>query len=809
MIYPENTLDKLGFAEIRDRIREKCLSSSGRDLVDRIQPQYRYDTIDLFLRQTHEFKDLLVNDAVLQVDHLFPIRPAAEKIRIEGIFLSEEEFHHLCLSLKTIFGILRYFQERAGQYPNLEALFEHLPVEKSLVTGIERVIDEKGKIRPNASSLLADLNAGIAKAEQEAHRKIDQLFRHAQAQGWTADGNLTVREGRLCIPVLAENKRKLKGYIHDESASGQTAYIEPEEVFHLNNKLRDLEFDRRREIIRILTGLTDELRPHVPLLLSYHGLQTKVDFVRAKALFALDIDAHMPELVKEASINLVNAEHPLLKLAFRREQGQIVVPLNIRIDQQDRIIVVSGPNAGGKSVCMKTVGLLQLMIQAGLLIPADPTSSVGIFRSFFADIGDDQSIESDLSTYSAHLTKMKYFTTHADSRSLVLIDEFGTGTDPLFGGPIAEAVMEALNKKKIRGVITTHYSNLKVFAGNTSGLQNASMLFDNTALKPLYILQIGKPGSSYAFEIAQKIGLDKGILESAKQKVGKQQKRIDTLLVDLEREKNEIYTTKKTLEKKESQLSRLKSENEQLQEYLESNKKTILKEAKQEAKNIIQQANKLIENTVAEIKAEKADKEKTKTLRNALKEELDKLGTGEKANGKAPGGKQPDQKKQSDGPESGQGQKSGDNPLTVGDWVRIIDSGNEAQVIEIAKNNVILAMGELRTVQKLKNLQKLERKEARKAVRRTGSHAAGDASTFSPEIDVRGMRTEAALSEIEKVLDQAIMLGYPNLKIVHGKGDGILRRFIREYLRKYSQISHLEDEHADRGGDGITYAYLN
>lgn len=813
MIYPDNTLDKLGFSEIRERIRDKCLSSSGKELVDRIQPQYRYETIDLFLRQTHEFKDLLVNDAVLPVDNLFPIRPLAEKIRIEGVFLSEEEFFQLFLSLKTVFAILRYFQERAGQYPNLEALFENLPVEKSLLPAIAKVIDEKGKIKVNASPLLADLHAGIAKAEQEAHRKIDQLFKHAQSQGWTADGNLTVRDGRLCIPILAENKRKIKGFIHDESASGQTAYIEPEEVFHLNNKLRDLEFDRRREIIRILIALTDEMRPHVSLLFSYHGLQTKVDFVRAKALFALDIDANMPVLIKESAINLVNAEHPLLKLAFRREQGQLVVPLNIRIDQQDRIIVVSGPNAGGKSVCMKTVGLLQLMTQAGLLIPADPTSVMGIFRSFFADIGDDQSIESDLSTYSAHLTKMKHFTTHADSRSLVLIDEFGTGTDPLFGGPIAEAVLETLNKKKIRGVVTTHYSNLKVFAGNTDGLQNASMLFDNAALKPLYILQIGKPGSSYAFEIAQKIGLDNQILESAKQKVGKQQKHIDTLLVDLEREKSEIYATRKVLEKKETQLSRLKSENEQLQEYLEINKKTILKEARQEAKNIIQQANKLIENTVAEIKAGKADKEKTKALRNVLKDEMGKLDSEEKASGKAPGNKQPDHNKQPGGPgsglSSGPGKTLEEKPLAVGDWVRIIDSGNEAQVIEIAKNNVILAMGELRTVQKLKNLQKLERKEVRKAVRRTGSHASGDASTFSPEIDVRGMRTEAALSEIEKILDQAIMLGYPNLKIIHGKGDGILRRFIREYLHKYSQISHLEDEHADRGGEGITYAYLS
>ena len=802
MIYPENTLDKLGFSEIKQRISEKCLSVPGRELVERIQPQYRYDTIDKFLRQASEFKELLVHDTPLPVDHLYPIKPLADKARVEGVFLSEAEFFQLHLSLKTVFGVLRYFEERSGQYPALEALFEHLPLERSLLRSIDQIIDEKGQMRTNASPLLAELHAAIAKAEREAHRRIDQLFKNAQNQGWTADGSLTVRDGRLCIPILAENKRKIKGFIHDESASGQTAYIEPEEVFHLNNQVRDLEFDRRREVIRILIELTDTLRPHIPLLLSYHGLLTKVDFVRAKALFALDLDAVMPELVREAAINLINAEHPLLKLSLQKEQKS-VVPLNINIDEIDRVIVVSGPNAGGKSVCMKTVGLLQLMTQSGLLIPADPKSQVGIFKSFFADIGDDQSIESDLSTYSAHLTKMKQFIEHADKRSLILIDEFGTGTDPLFGGPMAEAVLEHLNRKQVRGIVTTHYSNLKVFAGNTAGLQNASMLFDQAALRPLYILQIGKPGSSYAFEIAQKIGLDQKILDLARQKVGKHQKRVDRLLVDLEKEKNEIYQTR--LEKQEAQVQKLKAENETLQEYLETNKRSILKQAKDDAKAIISGANKLIENTISEIRESDAEKERTRALRQKLKKERENLEE------HAPNQKTSSQHDSIQGSSLKEVKKAGaqQRPLAVGDWVRIKDTGTEAEVIELAKNNVILAMGELRTVQKLKNLERLDRKETRQVQRKSGSRMTRDASNFSPEIDVRGMRTETALNEIEKVLDQAIMLGYPNLKIVHGKGDGILRRFIREYLRKYSEISHMEDEHADRGGDGITYAYLH
>jgi len=692
--------------------------------------------------------------------------------------------------LKTVYAIIRYFNEREGLYPNLEVLFEHLPIEKGIIRDIEIVIDERGKLKNNASRLLLEITQQIQRAEQDALKRINSIFKNAQDSGWTADGNLTVRDGRLCIPILAENKRKLKGLIHDESATGQTAYIEPEEVFQLNNKIRDLEFERRREVIRILVELTDKVRPHLPLLLSYHGLLTKVDFVRAKALFALDIEAEMPELSKEAEINLINARHPLLIL--NEHHKGTVVPLNIQIDQLQRVIVVSGPNAGGKSVCMKTVGLLQIMVQSGLLIPAEPTTKVGVFKQIFADIGDDQSIESDLSTYSAHLSKMKYFTEFANGRTLVLIDEFGTGTDPLFGGPIAEAVLESLNKKQIRGVVTTHYSNLKVFASNTTGLENASMLFDNREMRPMYILQIGKPGSSYAFEIAQKIGLGKDILEAAKGKIGVQQKKVDTLLIDLEREKKEVFDTKVAINKREKELESLKSEYLELQEYLEENKRVILKKAKEEAQEIIRNSNKLIENTVAQIKSAKADKEKTRELRSNLDQALKAVLPKEQTV------KHVIKEKVMESSE-----------LSIGDWVQIIDNGAEARVVEIAKNNLILAMGELRTVQKRKNVIKLEGRENKKSAKSLSkSLSAGTVADFNPELDLRGMRTEDALNELEKVLDRAVMVGYPSLKIIHGKGDGILRKFIRDYLRKYSHVSRFEDEHQDRGGDGITYAYL-
>ncbi|EHQ26080.1 endonuclease MutS2 [Mucilaginibacter paludis] len=783
MLYPNNSVDKLGFTEVKELIKAHCLSEMGQQMVDKIQVMNNYDLIRKFLSQANEFKNILVNDAPLPIHHFFDIKSLATKARIEGVFLSEDEFFQVQASLNTVFAVISYFNEREGQYPDLEALFEHLPIEKVILKHIDRVIDNKGKIRPNASRELMDITAGIAKAEQEARRKIDHIFKSAGSSGWTADGSLTVRDGRLCIPLLAENKRKLKGFIHDESASGQTVYMEPEEVFVLNNRIRDLEFERRREVVKILTALTDELRPYVPLLLSYHSLLTKLDFVRAKALFAIDVDGEMPVLDNDAKIKLVNARHPLLLLSFKKEH-KTVVPLNVQIDEANRVIVVSGPNAGGKSVCMKTVGLLQMMTQAGLLIPAAEASEVGVFKQIFVDIGDDQSIESDLSTYSAHLSKMKNFVENANGKTLILIDEFGTGTDPQFGGPIAEAVLESLNHKKVKGIVTTHYSNLKIFASNTEGLENASMLFDNVQMKPLYMLEVGKPGSSYAFEIAQKIGLPQNVLNLARNKIGFSQKKVDTLLVDLEREKKELYDTKVAMEKQQRKVNALLEENEKLKTYYEENKRTLISEAKQEAKNIILNANKLVENTISEIKSSNADKDKTRDLREKLNVELAKNTV-----------KQPTPK------------PAVDNEIKIGDWVKLNDSETTGQVMEIARDNLIIAIGDLRTVAKRNRVQKVSKKEVPKEIRR-GYTNTDSMANFSPEIDVRGKRGEEAIYEIEKYLDKAIMMGFGNLKIIHGKGDGILRKLIREYMRKYKEVDRMEDEHADRGGDGITYVYL-
>jgi DNA mismatch repair protein MutS2 len=786
MIYPNNSLQKLGFDDIKNSIKNFCISEMGRGMVDKMQFMHQYDQINKFLRQTSEFKNILQNDQPLPIQSFFDIKRLAEKARIEGTFLSEDEVFQIYSSLLTVFAVIKYFEDRSGLYPNLEALFEHLPIEKNIIKHIEAVIDIKGKIKPNASKLLQEISTAIAKAEQEARKKIDQIYKNAQQNNWVADGSLTVREGRICIPILAENKRKIKGFVHDESASGQTVFIEPEEVFSLNNKIRDLEFDKRREIIRILTELTNQLRPYVPLLLSYHGFLTKLDFVRAKALFSIQIGAEMPVLLKESRLKLINAKHPLL-LLNHKESGKTVVPLNVHLDDSVRILLVSGPNAGGKSVAMKTVGLLQIMVQSGLLIPASAESEVGIFRQLFADIGDDQSIESDLSTYSAHLSKMKHFTEHVDGKTLILIDEFGTGTDPLFGGPIAEAVLEQINQKKSFGIITTHYSNLKLFANSAAGLENGSMIFDNVNLQPMYMLEMGKPGSSYAFEIAQKIGLSKHLIDLAKSKISVQQRKVDTLLVDLERDKKEVLDRKIDLDRQQRKYKGLLEENEKLKAYYDENKRNLIREAKLEAQQIIKDANKLVENTISEIKESKADKTVTLNLRANLQTEL-------KKNEIKPIVKA----KTADAVE-----------IVVGDWVKMLDSDTLAQVIEVSKDNLILAFGELRSVVKKKRVEKVSNKSVPKAVKTFGTSGyIESAASFSPEIDLRGKRGEDAVAELERYFDRAVMFGFNNFKVIHGKGDGILRKLIRNYLKNYPQVSKMEDEHADRGGDGITYVYL-
>lgn len=795
MLYPEQIYHKLGFLEVKEEIKKECMSSMGRTMVDKMQFITNYDLLQKLLLQTKEFKEIIVSGRNFPSENFFDIKSIAERLRVVGTYLLEEEFLKLNQALYTVRACLQFIKDSEGAYPNIELLSKDLVFDPQLIKSIEQIIDPKGNVRPTASSALKEILQAIQGAESEVRKRITQIFKEWQKEGYTSDGQLTVREGRMVIPVSAEYKRKAKGLILDESSTGQTVYMEPTEVFDLNNRIRDLEYQKRREIIKILTELTNEIRPALPSLLQYHSYLSIIDFIRAKALFALRLDAHLPQINKELTFDWINAKHPLLSLHFEAIKKK-VVPLNAQLNEQQRIILISGPNAGGKSVALKTIGLIQLMFQHGLLVPLSPDSKLSLVKKILVDIGDDQSIESDLSTYSAHLSNMNVFLKNATPHTLILIDEFGTGTDPKFGGPMAEAVLEMLNEKRVKGVITTHYSNLKVFASNTEGLINASMLFDTTELKALYQLELGQPGSSYAFEIAQKTGLPAKLIQLAKQKVGRSQQKVDDLLIDLQKDKVKIDEMTKMLQADKEQAASLLQQNKELKKELEENKKRLLRDSREEAKRILLQANKLIENTIAEIKEVKAEKEATKAIRQKLTEQTEQL---------LEHIEEPKLSKL-------KGEQKSDTQFSIGNWVRLIESNAEGRIININKNKAEIAIGDLRTLVSFAKLEKL--KEPNQKSNTSGKFSSAKTYTdsvrdFTPQIDVRGMRGEEALLEVEKYLDKALMMGFEQIRVLHGKGDGILRKIIRESLKKYKEVKSVQDEHVDFGGDGITVVKLN
>lgn len=790
MLYPESLLQKLGFEEIKTKLKQECYSTMASDMVDKMQFISNFELLQKILIQANEFKQLLQSGDYFPADHFIDLKSMLARVKVEGSYLQEENFHQIVLSLNTVFSCIDFFKIRTGIYPELEKLVANVPIDRNIVKSIEQIIDNKGNVRPNASKELAEISQEISYIESEARKRINSVFKELQKDGYTADTQLTIRDGRLAIPLLAEYKRKLKGVILDESSTGQTVFMEPVEVFEMNNKLRDLHYAKRREIIKILITLTNELRPAMPVLLSYHQLLTLVDFIRAKAKLANRMEANMPILKPDAIVNMIDGRHPLLFLSFK-EIGKKVVPLTAQISESNHILLISGPNAGGKSVALKTIGLIQLMLQFGLLIPVAAHSEMGLMKNIFVDIGDDQSLENDLSTYSAHLFHMNYFVQQANSKTLVLIDEFGTGTDPKFGGPIAEAVLEVLNRKKVRGVITTHYSNLKNFANSTDGIQNASMLFDQVEMMPFYQLEMGLPGSSYAFEIAQKIGLPQALLNSAKQKIGHQQKKVDALLADLEREKKEMALKQNEIAIQTRKLNQLVQENQKSKEFFDANKKKILKEAKQEVDQLIKSANKLVENTIADIKSVKADKIATQTIRKKFEESSKDI------------------LKQTEPVVVKSNEIISNKAIKVGDWVVYGEDQMVAEVLSIQKNKAELAIGDLHTWIALSKLQ-LTTNRSKKVINQSAFSKviSTTASHFQPQIDIRGARGEEALWEVEKFLDKAIMLNYSEIRILHGKGDGILRKLIREFLKKYDVVSDVQSEHVEFGGDGITIVNL-
>ncbi len=794
MPYPQSIELKLEFNQIKELVAKKCISTLGQQYIDKIKFNNRHDIIEKMLWQVKDFKNLLETDLPFPNEHFHDVFPYFRKAKIEGMWLLEEELHKLKLTIQSFLQIAKYFRDRPEKYQYLHALLEGLLYNDLIVRRIERILDNEGVLRPNASPELAKISAKITDKEKEVRRRIQSIYdKGAKNNHIAEDLEITIRDGRLVLPVLAEFKRSIPGFVHDESNTGQTVYIEPTECFEMNNVIRELQIAYRRERERILLEITDQIRPEIPELEKNIQRMGLFDFIRAKALFAMDLDADLPAISKQPNMVLRNAFHPLLKLNHQKSKLSIV-PLNIDLNLENRIAVISGPNAGGKSVCLKTVGLLQFMFQSGFLVPTSPDSEMCVFKDIMVDIGDEQSIENDLSTYSSHLLRMKYFTDFADGKTLFLIDEFGMGTDPQFGGPLAEAILNHINRKNSFGVVTTHFSNLKNFANNTKGLINASMLFDNDKLQPLYQLEMGKPGSSYAFEIATKTGLAQSIINYAKDRVGVKQKRVDDLLIEVEKEQKQVVDLRQRFAEKEAKANALLEKYASLKEEIEVNKKLLIKQAKQEALAIVTEANSKIEATIREIKQNQADTETQRKARTEIKETIQEL---------------KDFAKQEIIKEEKYAPKSIKGDINIGSSVMVIGQQSIGEVLEINKNKAVVAFGNLHTTVDLKKLQvvaKAVEKELKKMSE--GVNLNDKMKDFSPELNIIGTRGDEAMRRLDLFIDDAYLLGVKQVRIVHGKGYGILRTLVRDSLNRNPLVSSVQNENIEFGGDGASIVMM-
>jgi DNA mismatch repair protein MutS2 len=793
--YPKNIENKLGFNQVKELIESRCLSPMGIHYANQMRFTNRFDLLQKILVQTKEFKTILLEESPFPNEHYFDVGPCLFKAKIEGIYLLEEEFHQIKLVVQAFLSVTKFLRDRNGKYPELEMLLEGLIINDLVARRIDRVLDSEGLLRPNASPELAKISSKIQDKETEIRKKIQRLFDKNTGLGYLTDQiGITIREGRLVLPVLAEHKRHIAGFVHDESNTGQTVYIEPSECFDLNNMLRELQIAYRRERERVLLELTDQIRPEIPELEKNLQRLGLFDFIRAKALVAIEMKADMPILSKHPGLKLVKAYHPLLRLSHDKIK-LATVPLSIDLNQGKHIVVISGPNAGGKSVCLKTVGLLQFMLQCGLLIPCESHSEIGIYKDIMVDIGDEQSIENDLSTYSSHLLSMKSFCDFADGKTLFLIDEFGTGTDPQFGGPLAEAILHHLAQKRAHGIVTTHFSNLKNFASQYPGLENASMLFDHDKMQPMYHLELGKPGSSYAFELAGKSGLSQQIINYAKNKVGDKQRKVDELLVELEKEKKQVNDLRTKVIDKEAKAQSLLLKYELISEEIEKNKRQLIRDAKQQALSLVSEANSRIEATIREIKEKQADSEVQKKARNLVKQDILELKKG----------LEPEVQ-----PAEHSLTETTNIAFKIGDNIRVIGQLAIGQITEILKGKATISMGELRTTVALTKLELVavqELKEAKK-FSSSGVNINHKMQHFNSELYLIGMRGDEAVSALNEHLDEAILLGMKELRIVHGKGYGILRKLIREQLQSNKMVAHYADEQIELGGDGVTIVNL-
>lgn len=787
---PKDLFERLEFDKVLELVERECLGELGVEAVRQLSPMTRIGSIEQRLLEVKEFRLTLDKSDIFPITEYFDLAEDLYYLNIEDYVLPEESFKRISIVLRFVRDIFWYFTPtRKEVYPVLHKIIQPVVFEEFLIKEIELVIDEEGNIRPDASPALMRIRKDMQNKLKELDKRFRVLINEFKKKDWLADNVESIRNGRRVLSVPTENKRKIRGIIHDESTTGKTAFIEPEGVIEINNDIFDLEIEERKEIYRILKELSAKLRPYGEAIQGYQALLVRFDVIRAKAKIAQRMDAKMPKLVDKPHFGFKVAYHPLLYLK-NKQLERATVPFDMELSHNNHIVMLSGPNAGGKSITLKSVGLLQLMLQSGLLVPVDELSEFGIFHQIFADIGDQQSLEDDLSTYSSHLTNMRSFVEKADDKTLILFDEFGAGTDPKIGGAISEAILNQLNRKGVFGLITTHYSNLKIFAFKTQGIVNASMRFDKDNLSPTYEFKVGRPGSSYAFEIAQKTGLDKRILDYAKHRTGKNEKAVDQLLVDLQREKQELEEKLEEMQSKEKKLQQLIKSYDELHRDLEFRRKKFKLEAKENELQQIAKENRELEGLMREIREEK-NLEKAKELAAKVREER-KLKAAEVAT-------ITEEVYYKDAPKS---KKKVD--FKEGDFVRLVTGSATGKVESIDKKKAVILVGDMRMTVKLRDLESAKEPLDVQSTRSIRMQTNETTSGFQPKLDIRGMRYEEALQVLEEFFDQALMNNSNHLRILHGKGSGVLRNAVRLKLREYNLQKDVSHPNPELGGDGVT-----
>lgn len=811
MVFTTGVETKIGFDKIRHLLKSNCLSTLGEKKVDELVVSTDYEEIIEQLNQTNEFLKIVKDEDEFPIDSYYDIKKCIEKIAVEGTFIEVTDLFKLRQSLATIGRIVKFFKGKEEEsFFYLKQLSNDVATFPEIVGSIDRILDKFGEIKNNASPELAAIRRNIEEERGSISKAIQKILQQAQSEGYVdKEATPTIRDGRLVIPVPPAHKRKIRGIVHDESATGKTVFIEPDIAVEINNRIRELLADEKREIIKILTQITNEIRPYSPEIEESFNFLATIDFIRSKALLAIETNSTLPSIQKDPIIDWSVAIHPILYLNHSKV-GKKVIPLDIELNKEKRILIISGPNAGGKSVCLKTVGLLQYMMQSGLLVPLHSSSKMGLFHAILIDIGDEQSIENDLSTYSSHLTNMKQFVRNCNDKSLLLIDEFGSGTEPNIGGAIAESLLNHFNQKKAFGVITTHYTNIKNFAEETDGIVNGAMLYDRHLMQPLFRLEIGNPGSSFAIEIARKIGLPESVIHEAIDKAGKELVDMDKYLQDIVRDKRYWEGKRQNIKQKEKYLDELKEKYESELTQLAKEKKEAMKEAKREAKRLLEQSNSIIENTIRKIKEAQAEKTATLKVRKELekfKNDFDSTEYDDATINKRIEKLRKDQKHK-----NSQNHKEEKELIKVGSMVRIKGQSGHGQVIEIKKENVIVALGQFKLPAKLNQLEIISNNKLKKENRNQNSYMVTStledvrerSLNFKREIDVRGMRADEALQAVTYFIDDAIIVNVEQVRILHGTGTGVLRELIRKYLKTIPSVSSFRDEHVQFGGAGIT-----